>query len=163
MGAQPMGSPGWPELAFSTASIARNLIVLIDFSRSEASVFSSVSVRARAVPLEALKGLVAAEVFVAVAFEAALRPAKWRNAKPWVGTARVSGWLTESSLTVERFIAKELGVETPLDLSAAMAKASSFSALPKVRKDRRTCTRQPQVELVDYSTKLWHARQSSSV
>ena len=32
IGAQPMGKPGWPELAFSTASIAKNLIVFIDFS-----------------------------------------------------------------------------------------------------------------------------------
>ncbi len=41
IGAQPMGSPGWPEFAFSTASMARKRMVLIDNSTRAASVFFS--------------------------------------------------------------------------------------------------------------------------
>lgn len=43
MGAHPMGRPGCPELAFSTASMARNRMVFTDFSTRALSVFSRVS------------------------------------------------------------------------------------------------------------------------
>lgn len=42
IGAHPMGKPGCPELAFSTASMAKNLIVLTDLSRSVLSVVFSI-------------------------------------------------------------------------------------------------------------------------
>lgn len=44
-----MGRPGCPELAFSMASIAKNLIVLTDLSMSAVSVLSKVSTAAEAI------------------------------------------------------------------------------------------------------------------
>jgi hypothetical protein len=41
MGAHPIGKPGCPEFAFSTASMARNRIELIDFSIRESVCVSS--------------------------------------------------------------------------------------------------------------------------
>ena len=46
MGAHPIGNPGCPEFAFSTASIARNRIVFTDFSTMDVPVFSRVSTEA---------------------------------------------------------------------------------------------------------------------
>ena len=38
MGAAPIGIPGWPELAFWTASMARKRIVFIDLRATESEV-----------------------------------------------------------------------------------------------------------------------------
>ena len=71
-----MGRPGWPELAFSTASMDRNRMVLTDFSTRETSVvWSSVSTAvARTTLVEAPLLREPAENVAALHGECDLRP-----------------------------------------------------------------------------------------
>ena len=56
MGAQPIGKPGWPEFAFSTASIAKNLIVFTDFSIKVTSSVADLSRDSTADAITAVRG-----------------------------------------------------------------------------------------------------------
>merc|ERR1719183_2021196 len=72
MGAQPMGRPGWPELAFSTASMAGKRMELMH-SRVSASIAFSGRVQGR--PSQVVTALVARTALVALG-ATALAPMK---------------------------------------------------------------------------------------
>lgn len=82
MGAHPMGRPGWPEFAFSTASMDKNRIVFTDFSSTAKSVVSNVSTAART-PATALLRIGRCKERKQSVF-AARKPMNLLNPKPWL-------------------------------------------------------------------------------